>query len=182
MNRILQSSTSLAVYLSLVLIVVRLILDTIGIEDFTRVFHVLLGVLVASYLGIRAQRQLAQKSTLDEVNDLTFVMEIRAAIRPSVLVSLFYSIFIFVFYKFINPNVFTRMINERRMEYEKQFQINNISKEESVAVLENFNEFAQFIFEPFNWATITLFVFVFISVAYSFLLTLIARKIPRFIY
>ncbi len=181
MQKILRSGTSIAIYITLILIVIRLLLDTFGIEDITRLFPVTLGVLVASYLGIRAQRLLIKESPGEQISDLVFIMEIRAAMRPAAIVSLLYSAFMYVFYQFINPSIFPKMVAERKAEYAEQFAINNTPADQAEQILTNFETFTEFVFAPLNWATFTLFGLIIMTAVYSFLLTVIARKFPHFI-
>jgi len=181
MQKILRSGTSIAIYITLILIVIRLLLDTIGISDYTRLFPVTLGILVAAYLGLRAQRLEFIESNIEELSDLTFIMEIRSAMRPAAITSLLYSVFMYVFYQFINPSLFPKMVAERKAEYEVQFELNNISAEQADQVLANFETFTSFVFAPVNWATFTLFGLIIMTGVYGFLLTLIARKFPHFI-
>ena len=181
MQKILRSGTNIAIYITLLLIVIRLLLDTIGISDYTRLFPVTLGVLVAAYLGLRAQRLEFIESTIEKLSDLTFIMEVRSAMRPAAIITLLYSLFIYIFYQFINPSIFPKMVAERKAEYEAQFELNNIPAEQAEQVLTNFETFTSFVFAPINWATFTLFGLIIMTGIYGFILTLIARKFPHFI-
>lgn len=177
------SGTTAAIYLTLGLIIIRLVLDTlgVGIDGGLRIYPVLLGLLVASYLGLRAQRMLVSKESPQELSDLSFIMEIRAAIRPAALLSFLYSVFLYGFYSFINPSLFPKEVEKRKEEYQEAFAENNISPEEAEQVLDNFTTFTDFVFDPLNWATLSLFALVMLSGFYGFLLTAIARKFPEFI-
>ncbi len=178
-----QSGISVAIYLTLALLIIRLILDTlgVGIDGGVRIYPVLLGLLVASYLGLRSQRMLVSTESPKELSDLTFIMEIRAAIRPAALLSFLYSVFLYGFYTFINPSLFPKEVEKRKEEYREAFEANNISPEEAEQVLENFTTFTDFVFDPLNWATLSLFALVMLSALYGFMLTAIARKFPEFI-
>ena len=173
MKKILLNSTSIAIYTTLIIIVYRLVSDTFNWNGPERVYAPMLGVVVSAFLGLRSLR----KQALNE--ELTFFMEIRETMKPAAIFSVLYSVFIYVFYSFINPSLFPEMVAEREAEFILQFEANNISAKEADKVLANFHEFADFFFAPLNWATITLFGLVMLTGIYGFLLTVAARKFPK---
>lgn len=130
-------------------------------------FLALLLIIIASFLGIYLQRKATQER-------LSFVMELKAALQPTALYILFYSIFLFVYYKFINPtylpNLHTEMINAR-VEEAKGLEYTTEQIQQMVDGLES----AGVIYDPFLWSSITLFLLIFVGFIYSALLTLILR-------
>ena len=167
-------STTVALILFGLLVVFRLLIETLNWDWTIRVYPILLFILVAGYMGIREQRIKSREY-------LTYIMELKAALRPSAMLAFLYSAFSFIFYRFISPNFFDKMIMERRSEFEKSISENNVGAEEAGKVLQNFEQVTEYIFSPLNWATFTLLGLIMLSFIYGALLVLFARKFPKMI-
>lgn len=167
-------STTVALILFGLLVVFRLLIETLNWDWTIRVYPILLFILVAGYMGIREQRIKSREY-------LTYIMELKAALRPAALLAFLYSLFSFIFYRFVSPGFFNKMIVERRTEFEKSIAENNVGPDEAEKVLQNFEQVTDYIFSPLNWATFTLLGLIMLSFVYGALLVLFARKFPKMI-
>lgn len=157
-----------------ILILARLLINTIGLDWEWRLYPILFVLMIAGYLGIREQRLKANE-------ELTYIMEWKAALRPPAVIAVVYSLFTFVFYSFIDPAFFKEKIAERRADFKATIDQGGTAAEDAQVILERFDEMSQLIFSPLNWSTFTLMVTVMFSLIFCALLVLLARQAPGII-
>lgn len=174
MQKILQNSTTVTIYLLLILVVFRLLTDTLEWDWGLRIYALLLASVLACFVGIRNQRLAGGGK-----EEFTFVMDLKAGLRPGALLAILYSIFTFAFYKFINPAFFVQQREQRREELMEGLAEQEASAEQTEQVLQNFEAITDYVFAPFNWSTFTLFGLVALAGIYSLILTGLVRQFPQ---
>lgn len=172
METSLNNPYTVAIYLALITIILRLLLDTFQLDNQYIVYVLMFIVLVISYLGVRKVHQ-----QIPQV--LPVVFSLKAGMRPGALYALIISVFTFVFYKWINPLFFSTMIEERAAKIKAGAVEAGKSTHEIEAILKGFYEFSEMVFSPVQWASFTLFGMIFLCGFYSFILALVARKFPQ---
>ena len=157
-----------------ILVIVRLLINTLDLDWELRIYPILIVLIAAAYLGIREQR-------FNSSEELTYIMEWKAALRPTAVIAVIYSLFTFLFYKFIDPSFFAQLITRRKAEIQATIDKNDTPAEDAQMILENFDQMSSMIFTPLNWATFTMMGTIIFSLIFSALLVLLARQFPKVI-
>jgi hypothetical protein len=179
MKRFFLKSINVAVASLFLLILFRFAMDTFQLDWGLRIYPLLLFVLLIVYAGIRSNRlKQIEKDEIIIHTDFGFVIDFKAALRPSALFALVYSLFVWVFHSFLNPLLFLNMIEDQKQAIILE-GINHDNQQEVDALLASFERFADFVFSPLNWATFTLFGLIFLSFFYSLILVAFIRKFPQ---
>lgn len=179
MKRFFQAPINVVLCALFLLILFRFAMDALQLDWELRVYPLLLFVLLIVYTGVRSQRikQMEENDTIIH-GDLGFVIDFKAAMRPSALFAIAYSIFVWIFHSFINPLLFFNMIEEQKQAILLEGTKHD-NQQEVKALLTSFERFAEFVFAPLNWATFTLFGLIFLSFFYSLILVAFTRKFPQ---
>lgn len=179
MNRLIKHPINVVLIAIIVLILFRFTLDAMQLDWGLRVYPLLLFVLLIVYSGVRSQRikQIEENDAIIN-SDLGFVIDFKAAMRPSALFAIAYSAFVWIFHSFINPLLFFNMIEEQKQAILFEGTKHD-NQQEVEALLTSFERFADFVFTPLNWATFTLFGLIFLSFFYSLILVAFMRKFPQ---
>lgn len=163
----MNNSNQIALALVVISIIWKFTVYTLELDNTFNIYLTLLFILVAAFFGIYQLRKQAEE-------DLTFVMEFKAAMQPVAIYLLLFGAFLFAYYKFINPNFLSDLHAQNILERVEEAKQLNYSKEQINTLVERLDE-AKMIYTPFVWSSITLFITLFIGLFYSLLLTLILR-------
>ena len=125
----------------------------------------LLVVLVGTFFTVRQHRIKSPQSN--------FTSEFKAGMRSAAIFALFMSLFVLVYYSYIDTHYFEQMI-ESRIELAKTSLLDNPDIK-----IEEVRKTGELFFTPRVHATITLFGLTATGAIYSFLLVLLTRKIYR---
>ena len=125
----------------------------------------LLVVLVGTFFTVRQHRSISPQSS--------FNSEFKAGMRSAALFALFMSIFVLVYYSYIDTHYFEKMI-ESRIELAQNSLLENPDIK-----IEEVRKTGELFFTPRVHATITLFGLTATGAIYSFLLVFLTRKIYK---
>lgn len=167
----MKHAFSLAVWMTLASVVAKLILFKLDLDlqknAMYSAFFNLLVISVGTFFAVRQFKIRAARPT-------KFQEDVKAGMRTAALYALLMTIFVFVYYSYIDAGFFTKMIESRlaaaRIAVEQGQEID----------LEKTREFGEFIFSPKTHSTITLFGFLVAGAIYSLLITVFMRKFPGF--
>ncbi len=168
---------TITIYLALLTIVLRLVIDTLDFDWRLIVYVLLFAILFCCYSGIRKQR-----SMIESKDQLGILLDVKAGMRVGAFYALLMSIFSYIFYSWINPAFFPSLIESRADELRAGIDSSQTTPEEMEQIMTKFYEFSEFIFSAFQWATFTLFSLVFLSAFYSLIIALIAKKAPQILH
>ena len=101
-------------------------------------------------------------------------MEFKAAMQPVAVYLVLFSVFLFTYYNFINPNYLADIHAQNIQDRIQEATEIGYSQEQINQLVERLED-ANVIYTPFIWSSITLFVTLFIGLFYSLLLTFILR-------
>lgn len=172
---VLKNPNTIAIYLGLATIVFRLLIETFEWDWGIRIFPIILFILIVSFVGIR---KLKSNST----EKLNFVSVFQSGMRPAMFYVIIISIFTFVFYQFLSPHFFERVMEIQIEENVAKLKATNTSDADIELYIKGFRENKAFkeMFKPFTWTTMTLFALMILTAFYTFILTLVERKFPNF--
>ena len=155
--------------MTVVAVTVKLLLYLVGLPQeemaMYTMFANLLVVLVGTFFTVRQHRINSPESN--------FKSEFKAGMRSASIFALFMSIFVLVYYNYIDTHYFEYLINDRMELAERSLAENPDIK------LEEERKTGELFFSPRVHATITLFGLTITGAIYSFLLVVITRKIYR---
>lgn len=123
-------------------------------------------ILVGSFFAVRNYKISNPASTIQA--------EVKAAMKTTTLFALMMSLFVLVYYKFIDTHYFPQLI-ESRVELAKAAMKDNPEID-----LENVRKTGEMMFSPLTHATITLFGLTVSGALYCFFISLLMRKLPGF--
>lgn len=155
--------------MTVVAITAKLLLYLIGLAQeemaMYTMFANLLVVLVGTFFTVRQHRIISP--------DSNFNSEFKAGMRSAAIFALFMSVFVLVYYSYIDTHYFEKMIDSR-------IELAKMSMDENPDIkLEEVRKTGELFFTPRVHATITLFGLTATGAIYSFLLVLLTRKIYR---
>lgn len=151
-----------------VAILLKFLVYTLEWPNHYNIYGLLLLLIVAGFSGIYFIRQQAKES-------LTFIMEFKSAMQPIALFVMLHSLFLWVYYNYINPTFLSAMHNSNIQDRIKEAKANGWTAEEINKMVDGL-EGASVIYEPFVWSSITLFLLLFGGIFYSLLITAVLRN------
>ncbi|MEQ9064267.1 MAG: DUF4199 domain-containing protein [Vicingaceae bacterium] len=159
----------IAGYMTLAAVAAKLLLFLIGLPQqemaIYTMFINLLVILVGSFFTVRGYRLATPGSTLKS--------EFKAGMRSVAIFSLLLSVFVLVYYNYIDTHYFEFMIDDRMALAEKEL-INNPDIN-----LEQVRKTGEMLFTPRVHATITLFGLTAAGAVYTLLLVVLTRKVLK---
>lgn len=163
----MNNSNQIAFSLLLLSVIWKFGVYTLELANTYNIYLTLLLILVAAAAGLFLLRRSAKE-------ELTFVMELKAAMQPVAIYLVLFSVFLFVYYKFINPNFLADIHAQNIQDRIQEANQLGYSQEQINQLVERLED-ANVIYTPFIWSSITLFITLFIGFFYSLLLTFILR-------
>ena len=149
-------------YMVVVAIVAKLILFLLNVPQQTMamssMFVNLLVVLVGSFFAVRYYKIKNPNSDIKS--------EIKAGMRSTTVFALFVSLFVLVYYNYIDTHYFANMIDERVL----------LAAENPEADLDQVRKTGELLFSPKIHASITLFGLTIIGALYTIVLVLLMRR------
>lgn len=125
---------------------------------FLNIFILMTGI----FFGIRNFKK-------KETAPSNFMQDVKAGMKVAGLYAIFLSIFIFIYYKIIDPTYFSVRLQEQL----NLAQANNLN-------IEQIKKTGEFVLSPFFQSTFTLVAFIILGSFYSSLVTFFLRKIKGF--
>lgn len=166
----MKNSGQIALSLLLISIIWKFTVYTMEWANNYNIYVTLLFILVAALTGIIALRKKAQE-------ELTFIMEFKAAMQPVATYLLLFSAFLFIYYQYINPNFLADLHAQNIAERIQEATDLGYSQDQINQLVEGLEQ-SKMIYSSFTWSSITLFVTLFIGLFYSLMLTFILRLAP----
>lgn len=130
------------------------------------IFVNLLIILVGSFFTVRSFKISNKGSDLKS--------DVKAGMKSTTLFALFMSLFMLVYYNYIDRHYFPDMISDR-VELAK-----SAMKENPDINLENVKRTGEMLFSPQTHASITLFGLTATGAVYAFLISVLMRRLPGF--
>jgi len=156
--------------MTVVAITAKLILFLLNISQqnmaMSTMFINLLVVLVGSFFAVRYHKLNNETSNIKS--------EFKAGMRATTLFALFMSIFVLIYFSYIDTHYFSNMIEERVTLAEAE-KVNFPEID-----IEQVKEFGEILFSPRTHATITLFGLTITGALYSIILAALMRKMKGF--
>lgn len=160
-------SIKIATIMTLVAIVFKLLLiNILSDEDQIRMYNVfahLFIILTGTYFGIRQFKSLKRNSGVKE--------DIMAGMRIAGLYAIFITLFIVIYYSFIDQDYFARTIEER-MAIAREYNETHPEYD-----LENARKGLEFTFNLKIYAAFTTFALLLSGAIYSIILALLVKKL-----
>lgn len=126
---------------------------------FGNMFVIMIGV----FLGIRLFKEISAEKT-------SFMGDIKAGIKVAGMYAVLMSLFVYVYYTFIDPSYFPLKIDDQMALLEE-------SGRATGGELAQSRETAQFILAPYFQSTVTMILFLLLGTFYSSLITFFVRKV-----
>ncbi|MFB1021651.1 MAG: DUF4199 domain-containing protein [Vicingaceae bacterium] len=126
---------------------------------FGNLFVIMIGV----FLGIRLFKEMSETKT-------GFIADVKAGIKVVGMYAVLMSLFVYVYYTFIDPNYFPTKIDSQMAALESSGRATGNELVKS-------RETAQVILAPYFQSTITLILYLLLGAFYSSLITFFVRKV-----
>ena len=126
---------------------------------FGNLFVIMIGV----FLGIRLFKALSPEKT-------GFMADVKAGIKVAGMYAVLMSLFVYLYYSFIDPSYFP-------LKIEEQMRLLEESGRASGNELVKSRETAQFILAPYFQSTVTLILYLLLGTFYSSIITFFVRKV-----
>ena len=130
------------------------------------IFVNLLIVLIGSFFIVRYYKMQHPEADVKS--------QVKAGMKGTTIFAVFMSLFVHVYYNYIDTHYFPDMI-ESRVELAEQERVNNPDID-----VQQVRQMGEQMFNPTTHATITLFGLTLVGGVYTFLVVLLMRKIPGF--
>ena len=148
-------------------VVVKFTVYTLDYDNVYNIFVSLLFILLSGLFGLYHIRKNAKEQ-------LTFLIELKATMQPAATYILFFSVFLFAYYSFINPTQLEMQHAQNIEQRLDEAKTKNYSDAE-IAQLQERLKGAEMIYRPFTWSSITLFVLLFSALFYLMVLVVVFR-------
>jgi len=123
-------------------------------------------VLVGSFFTVRKFKMITSPSDMKS--------DVKAGMKTTTLFALFMSVFVFIYYNYVDTHYFPQLIADR-VELATDAAVDNPDIN-----LENVQKMGEVWFSPRTHATVTLFGLTITGAIYSFLIALLMRKVRGF--
>ena len=165
--------TNSALYAAALSIIAKMVYHILLAPDasfdmYTRFFY-LLCFLAALFFGLRSWKLASERTPFTE--------DVKAGMKIASIYALVIGPFTWVYYKWINPAYFTERINARVEAARTAIESGQVKSED--VSLEQVEQTASFIFDPFTHSSLTLFGFLVLGFFYTLIIVMLFRWRPK---
>jgi len=122
-------------------------------------------IMVGVFLGIRLFKEISSEKT-------KFLADVKAGIKVAGMYAVFMSLFVYLYYSFIDPSYFPTKIDDQMRLLEESGRASGNDLVQS-------RETAGFILAPYFQSTVTLILYLLLGTFYSSLITFFVRKVRK---